>query len=102
MTSILSARTALLVELLRGRGTLVDLLKRVATGSQQQVVHTQGSSRPAVKSLVEDGLATEVREEGHCGQGAVPYVYALTASGREVARAQRLGLLALATPSEEA
>lgn len=101
MTSIISAKTALLIELLHGPGYVVGLVGRISVRSKGQVVLTPGCARPGLKELVEDGLVT-VETIPAAGERPGPPAmhYTLTARGREVALEQRAGLRALTSETE--
>lgn len=103
MTSIISARTALLLELLHGPGDVPGLLARVADRSRRQVKLTPGCSYPMLKELVADGLASAQKVSSVGRRSGGPSVqYTLTARGRELALQQRAGLQALFAESEAA
>lgn len=100
MTSIINAKTALLLELLRGPDGVAKLVERVAARSQRQVVLTLGCSYPALKDMEADGLVALDRVPGAGRSGPPALRYTITPAGRELALQQRAGLQALFAEDE--
>jgi PadR family transcriptional regulator PadR len=91
----MSAKAALLAELIHGDGYGLELVTRIKERSKGQVVLNPGNTYPALRQLEAEGLVKSWEEDTSPDRGGRPRVYyRLTAEGRRAATTQREGLLA--------
>ncbi len=96
MIATINSRTAVLVELLRGPGTLVELVSRIEARSQRQALLSSNWAYSMMKELVDGGFvsADTAPARGRRRPGAPANTYTLTPKGRQLAREQQRGLCA--------
>ncbi len=101
MDTPISARTAILMSLIGGRGFGLEIIQRVRERSNGKIVLNEGSVYPALKALERDGLLRSYDGEPMPERGGRPRrYYELTGEGRRVATEQRTALLNLLQPAE--
>ncbi|HZH75764.1 MAG TPA: PadR family transcriptional regulator [Archangium sp.] len=101
MDTPISARTAILMSLIGGRGFGLEIIQRVRERSNGKILLNEGSVYPALKALERDGLLRSYDGEPMPERGGRPRrYYELTGEGRRVATEQRVALLNLLQPAE--
>lgn len=101
MDTPISARTAILMSLMGGRGFGLEIIQRVRERSNGKIILNEGSVYPALKALERDGLLRSYDGEPLPERGGRPRrYYELTGEGRRVATEQRVALLNLLQPVE--
>lgn len=101
METPISARTAILMSLIGGRGFGLEIIQRVRERSNGKIILNEGSVYPALKALERDGLLRSYDGEPMPERGGRPRrYYELTGEGRRVATEQRTALLTLLQPTE--
>ena len=101
MDTPISARTAILMSLIGGRGFGLEIIQRVRERSNGKIILNEGSVYPALKALERDGLLRSYDGEPMPERGGRPRrYYELTGEGRRVATEQRTALLNLLQPAE--
>ena len=101
MDTPISARTAILMSLIGGRGFGLEIIQRVRERSNGKIVLNEGSVYPALKALERDWLLRSYDGEPMPERGGRPRrYYELTGEGRRVATEQRTALLNLLQPAE--
>ncbi len=101
MDTPISARTAILMSLIGGRGFGLEIIQRVRERSNGKILLNEGSVYPALKALERDGLLRSYDGEPLPERGGRPRrYYELTGEGRRVATEQRVALLNLLQPVE--
>lgn len=96
MDTPVSARTAILMSLIGGKGFGLEIIDRVRESTQGKILLNEGSVYPALKALERDGLLRSFDGEPLPERGGRPRrYYELTGEGRQVAREQRTALLHL-------
>lgn len=101
MDTPVSARTAILMLLMGGRGFGLEIIERVRERTDGRICLNEGSVYPALKALEREGLLRGVDGEPLTERGGRPRrYYELTGEGRKVAREQRAALLNLLHPAE--
>ena len=101
MDTPVSARTAILMSLMGGRGFGLEIIERVRERTHGKIILNEGSVYPALKALERDGLLRSFDGEPMPERGGRPRrYYELTGEGRRVAREQRTALLNLLQPAE--
>jgi PadR family transcriptional regulator PadR len=101
MDTPISARTAILMSLMGGRGFGLEIIQRVRERSNGKILLNEGSVYPALKALERDGLLRSYDGEPMPERGGRPRrYYELTGEGRRVATEQRVALLNLLQPVE--
>ena len=101
MDTPVSARTAILMSLIVGRGFGLEIIERVRERTKGKICLNEGSVYPALKALEREGLLRSFDGEPMPERGGRPRrYYELTGEGRKVAREQRTALLNLLQPAE--
>lgn len=101
MDTPVSARTAILMSLMGGRGFGLEIIERVRERTSGRICLNEGSVYPALKSLEREGLLRGFDGAPLPERGGRPRrYYELTGEGLEVAREQRTALLELLHPAE--
>lgn len=101
MDTPISARTAILMSLMGGRGFGLEIIERVRERTNGKICLNEGSVYPALKALEREGLLRSFDGEPLPERGGRPRrYYELTGEGRRVAREQRAALLNLLQPAE--
>lgn len=96
MGASVSARTAILLALVKGKSFGLELIDRVSDGTNGAVKLHQGSIYPALRDLEADGLIRSWDEAGPAARGGRPRrYYELTADGFQASREERATLGAL-------
>ncbi len=91
-----SARTAVLLALVRGRGFGLELIERVRERTNGAVKLGQGSVYPLLRQLEDEGLLRSFEAEPTPERGGRPRrYYELTGQGRKAALEQRSTLAAI-------
>ena len=99
MTQI-DTKVALLQALIQEESYGLEIIERVMTQTNGQVVLLQGRVYPALRELESDGLLESYDGEPMPERGGRPRrYYKITAEGRRVARRQARGLLGLLRPA---
>jgi PadR family transcriptional regulator len=103
MDTPITARAALLHELMRGKGYGLDLIERVRARTKGEIVLGQGSIYPTLRDLEYEGLVRSHESEPIPERGGRPRrYYTLTAKGQRAALEQgRTVLLFFGEPSPE-
>lgn len=101
MDTPISARTAILMSLIGGRGFGLEIIERVRDRSHGKIHLNEGSVYPALKALEREGLLRSFDGDPMPERGGRPRrYYELTGEGRKVAREQRTALLNLLQTAE--
>ena len=101
MDTPVSARTAILMSLMGGRGFGLEIIERVRERTNGRICLNEGSVYPALKALEREGLLRGLDGEPVPERGGRPRrYYELTGEGRKVAKEQRTALLNLLHPAE--
>ena len=101
MDTPISARTAILMSLISGRGFGLEIIERVRERTNGKISLNEGSVYPALKALEREGLLRSFDGEPMPDRGGRPRrYYELTGDGRRVAKEQRTALLELLQPAE--
>ncbi|OJT19531.1 PadR family transcriptional regulator [Archangium violaceum] len=96
MDTPISARTAILMSLIGGRGFGLEIIERVRERTNGKIHLNEGSVYPALKALEREGLLRSFDGDPLPERGGRPRrYYELTGEGRKVAREQRTALLSL-------
>ena len=97
MESPISARTAILLALVKGKGFGLELIERVRDRTNGAVKLGQGSVYPLLRELEDDGMVKSHEADPTPERGGRPRrYYELTGEGRKAALEQRTTLVAMA------
>lgn len=96
METGVSARTAILMALIQGKGFGLELIERVKDKTRGAVALGQGSVYPLLRDMEGEGLLNSWNEAGGDARGGRPRrYYELTAEGLRAARHQSKALAGL-------